>query len=67
VSVAAHADEIAEGVHCSSAVTEAHLLLLTRSHDGLMATFDRGLHAMADRLGARAELIDAGVGGGARL
>lgn len=57
VSVADHADALAEGVHGSSAVTDAHLLLLARSHDGQVATFDRGLLALADRLGARAALV----------
>ncbi len=37
------------------AVTDTHLLLLARSHDGQIATFDRGLLALASRLGAQAQ------------
>jgi toxin-antitoxin system PIN domain toxin len=57
VSVADHADLIADGVHGSSAVTDAHLLLLARNYDGEVATFDRGLVSLANRLGARAALV----------
>ena len=44
-------------VFWSDAVPDVHLLLLARSNDGEVATFDRGLASRANRLGARAALI----------
>ena len=61
VSVADHADVLAEGVHGSSAVTDAHLLLLARSCRGQVVTFDRRLLALANRLGAQAQLVGSSV------
>lgn len=61
VSVADHADVLAEGVHGTSAVNDAHLLLLARSYKGQVVTFDRGLLALANRLGAQAQVVGSSV------
>ncbi len=61
VSVADHADVLAQGVHGSSAVTDAHLLLLARSYKSQVVTFDRGLIALANRLGAQVQLVGSSV------
>ena len=50
----------AVGGHVSSSVTDAQLLLLARSCDGEVATLDRGLVSLANRLGAQAELVSSG-------
>jgi predicted DNA-binding protein (UPF0278 family) len=42
-------------------VNDAHLLLLARSYKGQVVTFDRGLHALANRLGAQAQVVGSSV------
>ena len=48
-------------MHGSSAVTDAHLLLLARSYKSQVVTFDRGLIALANRLGAQVQLVGSSV------
>ena len=57
VSLATHVSLVNEAVLGSSMVTDAHLLLVATANGGSLATFDRGVMALAERLGANAELI----------
>jgi len=62
LSVPAAVKDIPRELRGHQQVTDAYLLALARSHDGVLATFDRGIEALASGWGKSAiELISTRV------
>jgi len=52
-------DLLAQHVHGSRAVTDAHLAMIAASNDGALVTFDVHAANLAQRLGAASVLLEA--------
>lgn len=58
-SMSSAVDLLAQHVHGSRAVTDAHLAMIAASNDGALVTFDVHAANLAQRLGAASVLLEA--------